>query len=79
MAAHDPLVGESDIPECSDDLDRTQLSLEEALSQPLGDPSLPTLNAHDILTGNIQDLWDQDVIHLDSLRLHQGTPGLCFE
>jgi hypothetical protein len=53
MAAHDPLVGESDIPERADDLDETQLSPEEALSQPLGYPSLPTPNARDIPTGDI--------------------------
>jgi len=53
MAAHDPLVGDSDIPERADDLDESQLSPEEALSQPLGGPSLPTPNARDIPTGDI--------------------------
>jgi hypothetical protein len=70
LAMHSPLGSDSDMPDCVDNnLDKIHLLPEETPSQPLDDLSPPTPDARDTPADSIQDLWDQDAISLDSLKL----------
>ena len=70
LATHNPLGSDLDMPDrADDDLDEMHLLPEETPSRPLDDLSAPTPDTHDTPADNIQDLWDQDAISLDSLKL----------
>ena len=70
LAMHSPLGSDLDMPDRADNnLDKIHLLPEETPAQPLDDLSPPTPDACGTPADSIQDLWDQDAISLDSLKL----------